>query len=77
MYIFINDISKTAFRDFHAPLWSINPESFMRFGNTRCKRGRDPMEIPFYHKTIYLITFQDHHLSDASVEVLDLVDNQH
>jgi hypothetical protein len=46
MYIFINDISKTAFENFHDPLWSTNPESFMRFGNTRCKRGRDPMEIP-------------------------------
>ncbi len=47
MYIFINDISKTAFGDFHALLCSTNPESFMRFGNTRCKRGRDPMEIPY------------------------------
>jgi hypothetical protein len=34
MYILINDISKTAFGDFHDPLWSTNPESFMRFGNT-------------------------------------------
>jgi hypothetical protein len=34
MYIFINDISKTDFGDFHGPLWSTNPESFMRFGNT-------------------------------------------
>ncbi len=47
MYIFINDISKTAFGDFHASLWSTNPESFMRFANTRCKRGTDPMEITY------------------------------
>ena len=46
MYIFTNEISKTDPADFHTSLRSTNPESFMPFGNTRCKRGRDPVGYP-------------------------------
>jgi hypothetical protein len=39
MYAFIDEISKTNLMDNHMLTWSTNPESFMRFGNGRCKRG--------------------------------------
>jgi hypothetical protein len=36
-----------------------NPESFVRFGSGRCKRGRDPMEIPccrlMFNCSVYII----------------------
>jgi hypothetical protein len=48
MYAFIDEIWKTNLMDNHTSTWSTNPENFMRFGNGRCKRGWDPMEIPIY-----------------------------
>jgi len=40
--------SKTARGNFHIRLWSTDSVSFMRFGDTRCKRGRDPMGMPTF-----------------------------
>ncbi len=51
MYILSNEISKTDPGDFHRSLRSTIPGGFMLFGNNRCKRGRDPMEIPNNHLT--------------------------
>ena len=50
MYIFVNEFQETGTGDFHRSLKSTNPESFMRFGNTRGFCGRDPIEYPICEK---------------------------
>ena len=50
--MFVNEIKETGMGDFHRSLCSKNPESFIRFGNNRRNRDRDPMEYP---KSIWVI----------------------